>query len=119
MEYPPLKKLVDKYAARKAWAKVREFGELALYVNPFDAENHLALADAYAATGAPDQAVYEYESALKADPPLRRPAVAQVGLARVLADRRDAAGARRAVDAALKLEPENAEAQALSRRVGR
>src|SRR5205814_5203298 len=54
MEYPPLKKLLDKYSARKNFAKVRELGEMALFVNPFDAELHLELADAYAATNAPN-----------------------------------------------------------------
>ena len=124
MEYAPLKKLIDKYAARKNFAKVRELGEMALFINPFDAELHLELADAYAATSAADGgaaagAIYEYESALKADPPLRRPALAQLGLARTAFARKDAPGARRALDAALKLEPENAEGLALARRLGK
>src|SRR5262249_9862546 len=41
MEYAPQKKLVEKYAARKAWAEVRQAGEMALFVNPFDAELHV------------------------------------------------------------------------------
>jgi tetratricopeptide (TPR) repeat protein len=119
MELAPVRKLVEKYAARKNWAKVRDFGEMAVYINPFDAEIHLALADAYGATAAPDSAVFEYESALKAEPPLRRPAVAELGLARVLADKHDVAGAKRALERALKLEPENADALALARKIGK
>jgi tetratricopeptide (TPR) repeat protein len=115
MEYAPLKKLVDRHAARKGWPKVRQLGEMALYINPFDADLHLKLGAAYLATGAPEAAVYEYDSALASDPPLRRPAVAWIGLARAHAARKDAAAARKAVEAALKLEPENAEARELAR----
>jgi cytochrome c-type biogenesis protein CcmH/NrfG len=92
---------------------------MALFINPFDAELHLELGDAYAATNAGDGAHFEYESALKADPPLRRPALAHLGVARVDFARKDTAGARRAIDFALKLEPENAEALSLSRRVAK
>jgi tetratricopeptide (TPR) repeat protein len=119
MEYAPLKKLVDKYAARKVWPKVRQLGEMALYINPFDADLHVTLGMAYVETGAPEQAIHELDSALKSDPPLRRPAVAQIGLARAYLAKRDSALARRAVDAALKLEPENAEARELAKKLGK
>jgi len=115
MELAPLRKLVAKHSARKDWAKVREFGEMALFISPFDAELHLQLADAYAASNSPDSAIYEYESALKAETPLRRPALAHIGMARALFAKKDSAAARRAVQAALKLEPENADALALAR----
>jgi tetratricopeptide (TPR) repeat protein len=117
MEYAPVRKLVSKYAARKNWPKVREFGEMALYINPYDADLHVDLGDAYAATGALDQALWEYDSALKADPPLRRPAVAELGLARAYLAKKDMAGAKRALQAALKLEPDNAEARELSKKI--
>jgi tetratricopeptide (TPR) repeat protein len=117
MEYAPLKKLVDRYTVRKNPAKVRQFGEMALNINPFDADLHLKLADAYAATGGPDGAIYEYDSALRSDPPLRRPAIAQLGLARAYAAKKDLALARRALDAALKLEPDNAEARELAKKL--
>jgi len=119
MEYAPVKKLVDKYATRKNWPKVREFGEMALFINPFDAELHLAIADAYANTNAPDNALYEYDSALKADPPLRRPAVAELGVSRVYIAKKDMPAAKRALEKALKLEPENAEALALAKKMPR
>jgi tetratricopeptide (TPR) repeat protein len=119
MEYPPVKKLVDKYAARKNWPKVREFGEMAMYINPFDADLHVELGDAYAATNALDNAIFEYESALKADPPMRRPAVAHIGAAKAYLAKKDAASAKRELQAALKLEPENAEGLAVLKKIGK
>ncbi|HKA89313.1 MAG TPA: tetratricopeptide repeat protein [Haliangiales bacterium] len=118
MEYAPLKKLVDKLAAKKAWAKVRDYGEMALFINPYDAELHLTLGDAHAALGAADAAAFEYESALLADPPLRRPAVVQIGLARAQLMRKDTAAAKKAVAEALRLEPDNVEAQELAKKLG-
>ncbi len=117
MEWAPLKKLVDKHAARSDWAKVRKFGEMGLYLNPFDAELHMTLGKAYEETGATDRAIFEYDSALLSQPPLRRPAVAQLGLARAHGARRDVARAKKALAEALKLEPDNAEALALSKKL--
>jgi len=118
MEYAPVKKLVDKYAAKQSWAKVREYGEMALYINPYDGELHMTMGDAYAALAAPADAVYEYESALAADPPLRRPAVVQIAMARVQLSRRDGPAAKKAILEALRLEPENAEALELAKKLG-
>lgn len=113
MEYAPLRKLVERHLARKNWAKVKEFGEMALYINPYDAELHLNLGQAYVALTQPDAAVFEYESALAVDPPLRRPAVAHIGLARAWQAKKDVKKAKAAIAAALKLEPQNAEALAV------
>ncbi len=119
MEYAPVRKLVEKYALRKAWPKVRQYGEMALYINPEDAELHLEVAQSHAETADPDGAIFEYESALAADPPLRRPAVAEIGLANAYVDKKDLADARKALTEALKLEPENADALALAKKVGK
>src|SRR5262249_53182732 len=118
MEYPPLKKLVDKMAARKDWAKVRDYGEMALFINPFDAELHTTLADAYLELRDGESAAFEYDSAILADPPLRRPAVAHVGAARAHMLRKDDAAARKSIAEALKLEPDNDDGQALAKRLG-
>ena len=59
----------------------------------------------------------EWESALACAPPLRRPAVAHLGLARARLAKKDVKGAAQAVAEALKLEPENAEALALKKKV--
>ncbi len=117
MEYAPLGKLVEKHAARKNWAKVKQFGEMGLLVNPWDADLHLNLGEAYLQLKQPDAAAYEFESALVANPPLGRPAVAQIALARAHVARKDTKSARKALDAALKLEPKNAEALELRKRL--
>lgn len=117
MEYGPVKKLVDKYAARRIWAKVREFGEMALLINPYDPDVHLALGEAYLALGRHDDAAWEFESALLCDPPLRRPAVAHLGLARASLAKKDRARARKALAEALRLEPTNADALELKKQL--
>lgn len=117
MEYGPVKQLVDKHRAAKNWAKVREFGEIAVLINPYDPDLHVALGDAYVELRQHDPAIYEYDSALVCDPPLRRPAVAYIGLARAYLAKKDMKQARKALDAALKLEPQNAEALALKKKI--
>lgn len=117
MEYGPAKKVVDRYVAQKAWAKVREYGEIAVMINPYDPDLHVALATAYEELGRHDDAIYEYESALVCDPPLRRPAVAHLGLARTWLAKKDMKRAKQALEAALKLEPQNAEALALKKKI--
>jgi DnaJ family protein C protein 7 len=108
---------VQKHAARKNWAKVKEFGEMALHVNPWDSELHLSLGEAYLQLKQLDAAAYEFESALVSQPPLPRPAVAQIALARAQVARKDLKAAKKAIDAALKLEPKNAEALDLKKKV--
>jgi tetratricopeptide (TPR) repeat protein len=117
MEFAPLAKLVSKYAARKNWAKVKEFGEMGLNVNPWDADLHLSLGEAYLQLKQPDAAAYEFESALMAQPAMPRPAVAQIALARAHVARKDTKSAKKAIEAALKLEPKNAEALELKKKV--
>src|SRR5262249_32112182 len=51
MDYAPLKKLVDIYAGKKNWGKVRELGEMGVFVNPYDVDLHLTLAEAYVGLG--------------------------------------------------------------------
>jgi len=117
MEYAPLSKLVEKHTARKDWAKVKRFGEMALLINPWDAELHISLGEAYLQLKQLDNAVYEFESALFAQPALPRPAVAQIALARAHVARKDMKSAKKAIDAALKLEPKNAEALELKKKI--
>lgn len=106
----PLKELVLGYAQRGTWAKVRTYGEMAIYINPYDTEILLALGKAYLQLGQAKESVFTYDSALLAQPPLRRPAVAHLGRARALLALGKKAEARTALAAALKTEPENAEA---------
>lgn len=117
MQYGPVKELVDGYAAREQWAKVRTYGELAVYINPADGEMLLALGRAYLETGAAERAIYTFESALVARPRLRRPALAHVGMAQAYAAQRQRRKAREALRRALAIEPENADALRLRKEI--
>jgi cellulose synthase operon protein C len=116
MQLAPLKELVTGYGTRKNWDKVRTFGELAMYISPYDTDLLLTLGKAYLETGDAKQALFTYDSALLAQPELRRPAIAHVGRARALLAMGKKADAKAAVNAALKTEPENAEALELKQK---
>ncbi|HEY1811098.1 MAG TPA: tetratricopeptide repeat protein [Kofleriaceae bacterium] len=109
MEYPPLKQLVVGYANLGKWAKVRTYGEMALYVNPQDVEVLSLLGNAYLQVGQPDKALYTFDTALVANPLPRRPALVQLGRARAFAAMKRTADAKTAIALAMKTEPENAE----------
>ncbi|MBI4508513.1 MAG: tetratricopeptide repeat protein [Deltaproteobacteria bacterium] len=117
MVVEPVKKLVGKHLLRKNWAKVREFGEMALLIDPYDLDIHLALGESYVQLGALDDAIWEYENALKSDPPPKRPAVVHVGLAKAYSLKGDGKRARKALEAALVDEPQNAEALELLKKL--
>jgi len=110
MQLSPAKELVAGYAKKANWAKVRTFGELAIYINPFDAEILLSLGQAYIELGDGKQSLYTYDTALATSPPLRRPALAHLGRARAYQALKDKAKAKAAVKEALKTEPENRDA---------
>jgi tetratricopeptide (TPR) repeat protein len=110
MQLAPAKALVLGHAKQAAWAKVKTFAEHATYINPADSEILLALGKAYHELGELDRAEFTYDSALLARPALRRPAIAHIGRARALLARGKRVEARAAIQAALKTEPENAEA---------
>ncbi len=113
MQYGPLKQLVDAYAERERWHKVRTYGEMGVFINPSDAELLLSLGRSYLETDAADKALYSYDSALLAEPRLRRPALAHLGRAKALVAKGQRGPAKRALREALRLEPENADALAL------
>ncbi len=117
MQYAPVKKLVDGYAAEKKWAKVVTYGEMAVNINPSDGELFLTLAEAYRQVGKLDRALFTFHSALIARPELRRPALAHIGIARVLLAQKKKRAARKALAKALKLEPANADALALKKKL--
>jgi tetratricopeptide (TPR) repeat protein len=104
-----LRKVVSHYAKKGDPARVIEFGELALYLNPFDPALHLELGRAFGASGNPDRAVLELKTALDAgyrDPAEVHVEIAQVHLA---AGRRNEA--RDAALEALKKDAANARAK--------
>jgi tetratricopeptide (TPR) repeat protein len=115
MNFAPVKQLVDDYATKKAWAKVRTFGEMAVYIDPSNPDLFLVLGKAYLETGDPAQAAFTYESALVAQPAIRRPALAHIGRARAYQALKQGKKAKDALAEALKTEPENAEALALKK----
>jgi tetratricopeptide (TPR) repeat protein len=117
MDGDALEVLVNTYLARKNWPKVVTWGERAIDVLPFSGPMHLALGLAYVEVGRAPEALYELESALLARPVLPRPAVAHVGMARAAMLKKDLKAARKAVEAALKAEPRNAEALELKGRL--
>ena len=119
MQFGPVKKLVDDYATLKKWDKVRVFGEQAIEINPSDTDLLLALGSAYLETGSPDKALFSFDSALLVRPEMRRPGLAHLGRARALKAKGDKRGALKAVDDALRLERDNADAEALKKELRR
>jgi len=117
MQYAPARKLVDGYARRANWIKVRTFGEIAEQINPFDPELHIQLGTAYVETGSPDKAIFELDSALLTKPKPRRPALAHIALARAWMAKNDKKKAIAAVGKALETEPGNADALALRKQL--
>lgn len=109
MDLAPLKELISEYGKLKQWAKVRTYGEMALYISPSDADVLLTLGRAYLELAQPAQALFTYDSALLVKPELRRPALAHLGRARALAAQGKTKDAKAALALAAKTEPENAE----------
>ncbi|MBE7452341.1 MAG: tetratricopeptide repeat protein [Kofleriaceae bacterium] len=117
MQVAPLKELVAGYRKLGEWAKVRTYGEMALYIFPSDADLLLTLGQAYLATGDPRQALYSYDSALLVTPALRRPALAHLGRTRAFLAMGDKVKARAALALAQKTEPAHAEVVELKPKV--
>jgi cytochrome c-type biogenesis protein CcmH/NrfG len=83
---------------------------MAVNISLTDPELFLRLGRAYLETGAPDRALFAYDSALMVKPGLRRPALAHLGRARALWAKGAKRKARKALRKAMSTEPENAEA---------
>lgn len=115
MELAPVERLVRAHAKAERWHKVVTFGERALELDPARGEILLTLGRAYLETGRPQDALFTYDTSLLVVPPLRRPALAEIGRAkahRALGDRR---AANQAIEKALRTEPDNADALRLKR----
>ncbi|MBK9034779.1 MAG: tetratricopeptide repeat protein [Myxococcales bacterium] len=109
MQLAPLRELVDAYATRGAWPKVKTYGEMALAIYPADPDLLLSLGKAYLALGDGAAALSSYDSALVIDPPIRRPALAHLGRTRAYLALGDKAKARAALALAARTEPAHAE----------
>lgn len=109
MQVAPLKELASEYAKLGKWAKVRTYGEMALYIFPADTELLMLLGKAYLEVGDAKQALFSYDSALLVNPPIRRPAIAHIGRTRAFLAMGDKAKAKAALALAAKTEPAHAE----------
>ncbi|MBA3394922.1 MAG: tetratricopeptide repeat protein [Deltaproteobacteria bacterium] len=110
MEVAPLKKLVAEYSKLANWAKVRTYGEMAMFITPHDPEILAGLARAYVELGDGPKAIFTYDTMLALTPPPRRPALVHLGRTRALMAMGKTKEAKAALAQAMKTEPENAEA---------
>lgn len=108
--------LLDKLVTAKRWEDARKVGESAIFVDVMGAQTHTLYARALSATNAHAQAIYELESALlcpTAKGGEKDKATAHAVLAQELLTLKKPADAKKHLDEALKLDPENADAKAL------
>jgi tetratricopeptide (TPR) repeat protein len=115
MELAPLKKLMSEYTKQKNWAKVRTFGEMAIYIAPHDPEVLGNLGRAQVETGQGDKALFTFDTMLLTNP--RRPGLVHIGRARALLAIGKKAEAKAALAEALKKEPDNADALELKKQL--
>jgi cellulose synthase operon protein C len=115
MELAPLKKLMSEYTKLKNFAKVRIYGEMAVYIAPQDPEILQLLGRAQVETGGADKALFTYDTLLLTSP--RRPGLVHLGRARALLAQGKKAEAKVALGEALKKEPDNAEALELKKQL--
>src|SRR5688572_27417729 len=105
MELAPLKELVLEYQKGSSWAKVRTYGELALYISTQDPDILGALGRAYLELAMGERALYTYDTMLVIKPEPRRPALVHLGRAKALFAMGKKADAKAALAVAMKTEP--------------
>jgi tetratricopeptide (TPR) repeat protein len=115
MELAPLKKLMIEYGKQKNWAKVRVYGELAIFIAPHDPEVLGNLGRAQVETGAGDKALFTFDTMLMTNP--RRPGLVHLGRARAFLALGKKAEAKAALAETLKKEPDNADALELKKQL--
>ncbi len=106
--------LLERLVKAGKWEEARRVGEGAIYVDLLGGPTHALYARALAETGAHERAVYELDSALASGMKGKDAAEVQAQMARSLAALGKKAEAAKARDEALKLDPENASAKALT-----
>jgi len=106
-------KLLDRLVDAKRWDAAVAAGESAVFVDVENVDVHMGYGRALAETGQHGKAAFELETATLCSAPAKLRATADVLLARERIALNDLAGARVAREAALRLEPGNAEARDL------
>jgi tetratricopeptide (TPR) repeat protein len=110
MSLGPLVRLVDEFSKQKKWHKVIHYAELGINIDPAKGGLQLSIGKAYLNVDDAKKALFAYDTALLIRPRLRRPALAHLGRAKALLALAQKSKAKSALDDALDLEPENAEA---------
>lgn len=111
-----LRRLLAMLEAQSAWRDIRALTDHARMLDPENVDTHRILARAAAETGARDEAVYEYESALALNP--RQPGPIYLALARLHLSANDRVRARAAITEALRARPDDPETRALAQQLG-
>jgi hypothetical protein len=106
-------KLLSRLVDAREWARAAKAGEAAVYVDVENPQIHIGYGRALAELGQHTKAAFELESATLCNAPAKVKSVAQGLLARERLALYDVAGAKAAKDAALALDPGNAEAREL------
>lgn len=109
MELAPIKELILEHGKLGAWAKVKTFAEMGIYIAPHDPDVLAGLARGALETGEPTRALFAYDTMLLLKPAPRRPALVHLGRARALLALGKKADARAALGLAAKTEPEHVE----------
>ncbi|MBX3190434.1 MAG: tetratricopeptide repeat protein [Labilithrix sp.] len=105
--------LLERLVAQKRWDDARRIGESAVFVDVTGGVTHTLYARALAAQNAHDKAVFELESALLCNMKPKESATAHALLAQELVALKKNSDAKKHLDEALKLDPENADAKAV------
>ncbi len=108
--------LMTQLAALGQWQELATVGARAIYVDVHNPEVHRLYGLALARTGSRDQALFELESALVAQPDDKEASSVWSTIAQVRKDLGQAEQARSAASRALELDPSNADAKALLQR---
>lgn len=91
-------------ARKHAWREVRDLGRATIYVHPASAELHRLLGEAHAHLGEPKQAIAMYDQALVLRH--RRPGIVQIARAKGFVALGQTRNAHRALDEALRADPD-------------
>lgn len=103
--------LLERLVAAKRWDDARRVGESAIFVDVTGGATHTLYARALASQGAHDTAAFELETALLCAGKPPEKATQHALLAKELVALKRGADAKKHLDEALKLDPENAEAK--------